>query len=69
MTFMATKLSKVLKREIDIDGAPYILAIDAEGLKLTQKGRRKGVRLEWKAIADGSQALAVALNASLAGDS
>ena len=60
---------QILKREIDIDGAPYAVAIDAEGLKLTQKGRRKGVRLEWKAIADESQALALALNASLVGDS
>jgi hypothetical protein len=65
---MATKLTKVLKREIDIDGSPYVVTLDPEGMKLTQKGRRKGVRLEWKAIADGSEALAVALNASLAGD-
>lgn len=65
---MATKLTKTLKREIDIDGSPYVITLDAEGLKLTQKGRRKGVELQWKAIADGSEALAVALNASLKND-
>ena len=65
---MATKLTKTLKREIDIDGSPYVVSLDAMGLKLTQKGRRKGVELQWKAIADGSEALAVALNASLKND-
>ncbi len=62
---MATKLTKILKREIEIDGAPFVITLDPEGLKLTEKGRRKGVRLEWKGIADGSEALAVGLNASL----
>lgn len=65
---MATKLTKALKREIDIDGSPYVVSLDGAGLKLTQKGRRKGVELQWKAIADGSEALAVALNASLKND-
>ena len=62
---MATKLTKILKREIEIDGAPYVVTLDPEGIKLTEKGRRKGVSLNWKALADGSEALAVALNASL----
>ena len=39
---MATKLEKTLKREIDVDGKAYMLAISPEGLKLTEKGRRKG---------------------------
>ncbi len=39
---MATKLDKQLKREIDVDGKPYMLAITPEGLKLTEKGKRKG---------------------------
>ena len=34
---MATKLEKTLKREIDIDGAAYMVAISPEGVKLTQK--------------------------------
>lgn len=62
---VATKLTKTLKREVDIDGVPYVVTLDAAGLKLTEKGRRKGITLQWKAIADGSEALAVALNASL----
>ena len=62
---MATKLDKTLKREIEIDGKPFVLTIDPEGLKLTEKGRRKGHELRWKDLVSGEAALAVALNASL----
>ena len=60
-----TKLEKPLKREIAIDGEPYIVTIDAVGLKVTQKGKRKGHELAWKDLVSGEAALAVALNASL----
>ena len=30
---MATKLDKQLKREIDVDGKPYMLAITPEGMR------------------------------------
>ena len=56
---MATKLDKVLKREIDIGGKPYMLAISPEGLKLTEKGRRKGQELSWKDLVGGQGAVAV----------
>jgi hypothetical protein len=62
---MTTRLDKVLKRELDIDGQAYVLAISPEGLKLTVKGRRKGQELKWKDLVRGDAALAVALNASL----
>ena len=39
---MATKLDKQLKREIDVDGKPYMLAITPDGLKLTEKGQAQG---------------------------
>mgnify|MGYP001603881796 CR=1 FL=1 len=47
---MATKLEKTLKREIDIDGAAYMVAISPDGVKLTQKGFRKGPEMTWKQI-------------------
>lgn len=47
---MATKLDKTLKREIDIDGQPYMVAISPEGVKLTQKGFRKGREMTWKEL-------------------
>jgi hypothetical protein len=62
---MATKLEKALKRELDLGGEPYMLTIAPEGLKLVQKGRRKGLELAWKDLVSGEAALATALNASL----
>lgn len=47
---MATKLEKTLKREIEIEGQPYMVTISPEGVKLTQKGFRKGPELTWKEI-------------------
>ncbi len=56
---MATKLDKILKREIDIGGKPYMLAISPQGLKITEKGRRKGQELSWKDLVGGQSAVAV----------
>ncbi|HET7584359.1 MAG TPA: hypothetical protein VFK13_05595 [Gemmatimonadaceae bacterium] len=53
---MATKLDKTLKREIDIDGQPYMVAISPEGVKLTQKGFRKGREMTWKAMWQSGEA-------------
>ena len=62
---MATKLEKALKREVDIEGKAYMLTIAPEGLKLVEKGRRKGLELAWKDLVSGEAGLAAALNASL----
>lgn len=47
---MTTKLDRPLKREIVIDEKPYTLTIDANGLKLVEKGRRNGQEVSWKQI-------------------
>ncbi len=44
---MATKLQKPLKREIEIEGKPYMLTIGPQGMKLAPKGRRKGHEIAW----------------------
>ena len=62
---MATLLEKTLKRELSVGGRTYILSIFPEGLKLTLKGRRRGLELQWDALVSGDAALAVALNASI----
>jgi hypothetical protein len=62
---MATKLNKQLKREIEVDGKPYMVALSPEGLKLTEKGKRLGKELTWKDIVGGDAALASALSASV----
>ena len=62
-----TPLDKPLRREVRIDGQPYTLTIDPEGLKLVPKGKRKGLELKWTELVSGDAALAVALRASLQG--
>ena len=62
---MATKLDKVLKRELDVNGEPYILTLSPEGLKLVPKGKRNGHELAWSDLVSGQAALAAALQASL----
>jgi hypothetical protein len=62
---MTTKLTEPLRREIEIDGAPYTLTITPQGFTLVVKGRRKGYELAWSALVSGDAALATALNASL----
>lgn len=62
---MTTRLDKPLRREIEVDGKLYTVTIDAHGLKLVEKGRRKGDELLWKDIVSGDAALSAALSASL----
>jgi hypothetical protein len=62
---MATRLAKPLKREVEVDGQLYTLTISPEGMKLVEKGRRKGHELSWRDLLSGDEALAVALHASL----
>jgi hypothetical protein len=63
--FMATKLDKTLKRELDVNGEPYMLTISPEGLKLVPKGKRKGHEVSWTELLSGQARLAAALDASL----
>lgn len=52
---MATKLDKTIKREIELGGQPFMVAISPEGVKLTQKGFRKGREMAWKALWEGGR--------------
>jgi hypothetical protein len=53
---MATKLDKTIKREIEMDGQAYMVTISPDGVKLTQKGFRKGREMSWRALwASGSE--------------
>jgi hypothetical protein len=62
---MTTSLDKTLRRQINVKGQDYIIALSPEGLKITLKGKRKGLELSWSALVSGDAALAVALNASV----
>ncbi|GAA3918617.1 hypothetical protein [Luteimonas lutimaris] len=48
-----TKLDKPLRREVQIGDKAYTLTIDPDGLKLVEKGHRKGVEVSWAALANG----------------
>jgi hypothetical protein len=47
---MATKLDKTIRREIEIDGEAYTVAISPDGFRLTKKRFRSGVALSWKTV-------------------
>ncbi|HEY0333023.1 MAG TPA: hypothetical protein VGC74_04830 [Stenotrophomonas sp.] len=61
-----TPLDKPLRREVQIGEQAYTLTIDPLGLKLVEKGKRKGLALAWEELVSGDAALATALKASLA---
>src|SRR5262245_46110359 len=63
---MVTPLEKELKRAVNVDGSPYTVIIDPNGMRIVPKGRRKAaVELQWKDLISGEAALATALNASV----
>ncbi len=61
-----TPLDKPIKRALTVGDKTYTLVIDPEGLKLTEKGHRRGVELRWKDLLSGDAGLAAALQASVA---
>jgi hypothetical protein len=63
---MATKLNKQLKREIDVDGKPYMVTLSPQGLKLTEKGKRLGQEHTWKELL-GVAASAIPSGSSVGG--
>ena len=63
---MATKLNKQLKREIDVDGKPYMVTLSPEGVKLTEKGKRLGREHSWKELLGGEGSAAAAPTSSSA---
>lgn len=59
-----TKLEKAIRRELMIKDIVYTVVIDPTGLKLTEKGRRKGIELKWVDIVSGDAGIAAALQGS-----
>jgi hypothetical protein len=54
---MTTPLDRPIKRELDLDGSLYTVTISPEGIKVTEKGKRKGQELTWRDIVSGDAAL------------
>ena len=62
---MTTKLDKPLKREITVGDRAYTVTIAPDGLKVVEKGKRKGSELSWATIIAGDAQLAADLRRSL----
>jgi hypothetical protein len=55
---MPTKLRKTIRREIEIEGAFYTVAISPDGMRLTRKRFRSGLAVSWKSLLRQKSALA-----------
>ena len=54
---MTTALDRPMKREIEVDGTRYTVTISPEGIKVTEKGKRKSQEITWRDIISGDAAL------------
>jgi len=62
---MTAKLDKTIKRELELDGKLYTIAIAPEGIKVTEKGRRNGPEMSWRSLISGDASLNESLKASV----
>jgi len=62
---MTAKLDKTIKRELEVDGKTYTIAIGPDGVKVTEKGRRNGPEVSWRTIINGDATLNESLKASV----
>ncbi|MGH9888149.1 MAG: hypothetical protein ACREBE_21635 [bacterium] len=62
---MTAKLDKTIKRELEIEGKTYTIAISPDGVKITEKGRRNGPEVTWRTIIGGDADLNAALKTSV----
>ncbi len=62
---MATKLDKSIKRELELDGKLYTVTIGPDGVKVVEKGKRKGQELPWRSIISGDATLHESLKISV----
>jgi hypothetical protein len=62
---MTTKLDKPLKRELEIEGVAYTITFSPEGIKIVEKGKRKGQEVAWKDLLEDSTGLSRSLGDSV----
>lgn len=62
---MTTPLDRPIKRELNLDGTLYTVTFSPDGIKVTEKGKRKGHELTWRDIISGDAALRRDLSLSL----
>ena len=47
---MTTRLDKPIKRELEHDGVLYTVTIAPDGIRVVEKGKRKGREVSWATI-------------------
>ena len=62
---MTTKLDKPIKRELELDGVRYTVTIAPDGIRVVEKGKRKGREVSWATIISGDAELNEALRISV----
>ena len=62
---MTTKLDKPLKREVDVNGVLFTVTLSADGVKIVEKGKRKGQELSWERLIRGDVSLGQDLEDSI----
>lgn len=62
---MATRLDKTIKREVELAGQLYTVSMSPEGVKIVQKGKRKGHEMSWETLLSGDAELRRDLNMTL----
>jgi hypothetical protein len=51
---MVAALDKPIKREVLIEGEPYTLTLDADGVTVVRKRARKGFTVTWASLVEGN---------------
>jgi hypothetical protein len=62
---MATRLDKAIKRELELEGKLYTVTIAPDGIKVVEKGKRKGQEISWRSIVSGDAVLTESLKISV----
>ena len=62
---MTTRLAGPLKREIDVNGVAFTVTLSPDGMKLVEKGKRKGTELTWEQLVRGDVTLTQDLKDSI----
>ena len=65
MAAMTTKLDKRIKRELEHAGVVYTVTISPDGIRVVEKGKRKGRDVAWATIISGDAELNEALRISV----
>jgi hypothetical protein len=64
---MTPKMEKALRREVELEGQPYVVTLSPTGVRIIAKGKRSGAReMSWLELVSGEAELQLDLLRSLA---